>query len=279
MTTVTLRPLALADACDPSFTHLFLGRRASGKSTALKHLCYRLRAHFPTVVVISPTAAENGFFHGWVPPELIYPAYSEVLVDSLIHRNRRLIAENAVLAPAQRISPRLLLILDDCITQREASHSRALESIFVLGRHVQISVIMTTQHAAAQNAVPPIIRVNTDFVWVAAQSSQAAVDMVVDTWLSGCSAKRDAEGALHSTTRSAPYTFLVIDARRAARSTSLSQFCYSFVAASLLPKFRMGAPRWWRDHAAVGSERRLLDQFFVHVRCKVDACRKWMRGW
>jgi hypothetical protein len=130
----------------------------------------------------------------------------------------RIIQENATLPARDRINPNLLLILDDCITQREASHSRALEQIFVLGRHLCVSVIMTTQHAAAQNAVPPIIRVNTDFVWVAAQSSQAAVDLVTDTWMSGVTDKRSAELVLHSVTRSAPYTFLVIDARRAATS-------------------------------------------------------------
>ena len=213
-------------------------------------------------------AHQNHFFHGWVPPQLIYPAYSEDLVQSLLARNMRIIQENATLPARDRINPNLLLILDDCITQREATHSRALEQIFVLGRHLCVSVIMTTQHAAAQNAVPPIIRVNTDFVWVAAQSSQAAVDLVTDTWMSGVTDKRSAELVLHSVTRSAPYTFLVIDARRAATSTSLSQFCRSYVAATELPRFRMGAARWWGG-ADVHQERGMLGRFFVHVRCKM----------
>ena len=87
--------------------------------------------------------------------------------------------ENATLPKAEQTDPRVLLILDDVISEREASGSHALQTLFVTGRHLKVCVILATQHVTSRT-YPPVLRNNTDVViCFAQQSSEDAVDIAV----------------------------------------------------------------------------------------------------
>jgi hypothetical protein len=233
-------------------TIALLGRRGSGKSTALKQIMYTMQHEFPLVIVMTGTR-DSRFFDDFVAPSCIFDGYHERVLEQLIQRNRRIIRENASLPKTEQADPRALVVLDDCISEKEAGHSHALHKIFTTGRHLgPIAVIMTTQHVTAR-CYPPILRNNTDIVFVAAQSSEEAISVIAGQWLGGIGPTKDAEASMHAITRSSPYTFFCIHARKAAFAKTLRDYTCSFKADLDVPKFRMGARRYWEGSGAMSA--------------------------
>jgi hypothetical protein len=196
------------------------------------------------VLVMTPTKL-NGFYD-FVPPDLVLEGYHEAALKKLMDRQHRIIGDNVGKPKAERSNPAALVILDDCISERECESSHALRKVFTMGRHLHLSVIFTSQHITSRS-YPPVMRVNTDYAVVAAQSSYDSTDIILETWMSNCEGGKDvARGAFNTTTRECAYQFLVIDCRAAAAAHSLNQFCYKYKApGEAPPKFRMCAQRFW----------------------------------
>jgi hypothetical protein len=114
----------------------------------------------------------------------------------------------------------VLLILDDVISEREASGSHALQTLFVTGRHLKVCGVLATQHVTSRT-YPPVLRNNTDVVFCFAQSSEDAVDIVVSQWMTGAGTRREGVDRLHAVTRAARYQTLVIDCKRVQFSNNL----------------------------------------------------------
>lgn len=225
-------------------TVLLCGRRGSGKSILIKEICYHMR-HLPMIIVISPTQV-NGFYDSWVPDTCIYERFSEKLLNDLIDRQKRLKQANKGLDADSRTNERCLLILDDCIGEKEAQNSAALRTLFVNGRHLGVMLLMATQHLTSL-AVPPVIRNNSDLVFVFAQSSHDAVKVVVRQWLSGCTETTDMDGMIELSlaTKDVRFQTFVINCKKAGYSKNLYQFTTRHLARTDLPRFRMGSAMYW----------------------------------
>jgi hypothetical protein len=63
----------------------------------------------------------------------------------------------------------VLLIIDDVVADVNFHQSPSLKKLFVRGRHIGISVIITAQYL---NSIPPIARTNSDFILVGQLNNQ-----------------------------------------------------------------------------------------------------------
>ena len=75
----------------------------------------------------------------------------------------------------------ILLILDDCIADVNFNKSKSLKQLFVRGRHLKISIIITSQYI---NSLPPIIRSNCDWVAVSQVNTQG-LDLLMNEYRFG----------------------------------------------------------------------------------------------
>jgi hypothetical protein len=55
----------------------------------------------------------------------------------------------------------VLLVLDDCVSDVNFHTAKAFEKLFTRGRHIKISLIITTQYPYL---IPPVARINTDYI-------------------------------------------------------------------------------------------------------------------
>ena len=70
----------------------------------------------------------------------------------------------------------ILLILDDCCSDTNFHSSGSFKKLFTRGRHLFISIIITTQYI---KHIPPIARSNSDFICVGQLNNQN-VEMLDD---------------------------------------------------------------------------------------------------
>jgi hypothetical protein len=161
-------------------TIMFCGKRCSGKSYLLKHLLLSEIHLFSSVWVCCPTEAVNSFYQDIVPAKHIFDSYEEDWGNALI---KRLTQENS----NKVVQKKVLLILDDLIADINFHSSKTLRMMYSRGRHIGLSIMLTTQYL---NSVSPLIRNNTDYLFVA-QQNRASVELLAEQFMNGNITKKD----------------------------------------------------------------------------------------
>lgn len=137
----------------PNRVVLVVGKRNTGKSVLVKDLMYHLRG-IPAGVVISATADATGWYRGWIPDTFVHDEYKKDLVERLIARQRKLCKTGR---------PRdAFLILDDCMYDKRFLRDKCIRALFLNGRHLRTTVILTAQYAMD---VDVTCRSNIDYVF------------------------------------------------------------------------------------------------------------------
>ena len=118
-----------------------IAKRCSGKSILLKHLVNSEKHKFSKIYVICPTEKINKFYSDIVNDECIFDSYNENWMNKLIDKMTEV---NANKPPKER--KHILLILDDCVSDHNFHQSPTIKKLFLRGRHINISLLITTQY-------------------------------------------------------------------------------------------------------------------------------------
>jgi hypothetical protein len=153
-------------------------KRNSGKSYLIKYLVDLEKNRFSKIFVICPTECINYFYQldNLVSSECVFDEYKEDWVNQLINRLTKI---NANKPKAERKN--VLLILDDLVADNNFHSSQSIKKLYARCRHFSCSVIMTTQYL---NSIPPIIRLNSDYVLVG-QLNRQSIQLLLDEYMSG----------------------------------------------------------------------------------------------
>jgi len=145
---------------------IFIGRRRTGKSTLVRDVLFHHKT-IPLGTVISGTEESNDFYKKMVPPLFIHGAYSPVIVQNYVNRQKlimkKIMDEQTRNGGQSRIDPRSFLILDDCLYDQTWIRDRNVRYLFMNGRHVHTMFIITMQYAMG---IPPNLRTNIDYVFI-----------------------------------------------------------------------------------------------------------------
>jgi hypothetical protein len=151
-------------------------KRHSGKSQLIKYIIKLYGHQFKKIFVVCPSEAVNKFYSDIIPPENIFDEYKEEWMDTLM---KRLTKINS--GKKDNESAHILLILDDCVSDINFHASKSFEKIFTRGRHLKISIILTTQYCYL---IPPVCRVNCDYILVG-QMNKQGLKVMTDEFLMG----------------------------------------------------------------------------------------------
>ena len=179
---------------------LLVAKRNSGKSYLLRYLVRLQAKDFDKIYVICPTEIINKFYSkdNFIPQNQIFDSYDESWVDALIKKMTNL---NTDKVDAEK--KRVLLILDDVVADTRFAYSESFKKLIVRGRHMGISLILTTQYI---NLLPPVSRVNTDFL-IIGQLNNQSLQICADQFSNGISRKEFIE--LHKD-NTKDFNFLII---------------------------------------------------------------------
>lgn len=147
------------------------GKRRTGKSYSFRWWMYKCFRHIPFGVVFTNTTI-NGFWSKYVPDWLVFQGLPKHQMDVLVKRQKTAIAkwkkehpkETAENSDAYKNAPELaaFCVFDDVISDRVAMQwNEVIASFFVEGRHLCISVFITSQHV---KGIGPLLRGNMDVV-------------------------------------------------------------------------------------------------------------------
>lgn len=181
-------------------TVLLIAKRNSGKSQLLKYLVTCEKDEYDEIFVICPTENVKPFYNKITDPDNIFETYDDEWMDQLIQQMTRFNANKP-----ENKQKHVLLILDDCISDVDFKTCKAFKKVFTRGRHVNISLILTTQY---MNSIPPVARSNCDYIFVGQLTSQG-IELLSDEFRSGTLSKKEFVDMYHRCT--VDYYFLLIN--------------------------------------------------------------------
>ena len=177
-----------------------IGKRNSGKSQMLRYLYNQQKHLFKAVFCICPTESVNKFYSDLIKKENIFDSYNEEWVEKLIAKMTQVNA-----GKSDKDASHILLILDDLCSDTNFHQSKSFKKLCTRGRHVKISVIITSQYIYQ---IPPVARNNSDFI-LCSQMNTQGLDLLSTEFLFGNLSKKDFIDLYYKNT--ADYGFLVIN--------------------------------------------------------------------
>ena len=149
-------------------TVALFGKRGSGKTVMARQLISDEKHLFRgNIFLFSPTEKLNNDYSGLVAENHIFDAFNDAWANKLLGKLGNM--SKAELRP-------ILLIFDDCGSERDWSSSKEFIKLFTRGRHLHISVLTLNQYVYQ---LPKICRANCDFVLASQQPTQS-VDILTD---------------------------------------------------------------------------------------------------
>lgn len=143
----------LVDMLPTYFTMSVASKRNSGKSYFIQELlkCLLQKRKCDMVLVMSQSAGLNDDY-SFLPDNLLMPFSEKTL---------------ARLWELQKATPttkrrHVIVVLDDCLSNKDAISSQTLQNIFTLGRHLHISCIVASQ--VSNWLLSPVMKANSDFI-------------------------------------------------------------------------------------------------------------------
>ncbi len=143
---------------------IFLGKRRSGKSWAIRDLMYHKR-QIPIGHIVSGTEKANPFFYKFFPYSYISEEYDEELLENIIRRQIKIkhFACIGETSNSREIDPRFMLVFDDCLHDNKWQSAKSIKNVFMNGRHFNICFLLSMQYVIG---IPPNLRTNVDYVFV-----------------------------------------------------------------------------------------------------------------
>lgn len=156
----------LNDMCDHA-TIALIAKRASGKSWLVKEIL-KVRKDIPSSVVICKTEKLNSFYSKLIPDSYIYYNFETEILGRIFARQKKLNQDNKkrLKLKKKEKDDRVLLVMDDCMSDKNWVKDPNIGELFFNGRHYHISFILTMQYS---KGLPPDMRGNLDYVFLLAE--------------------------------------------------------------------------------------------------------------
>jgi len=222
---------------------IFIGRRRTGKSTLVRDLLFHHK-NLPLGTVISGTEESNDFYKKMVPPLFIHGAYSPVIIQNYVNRQKLIMSK--IMKEQQekgqsRIDPRSFLILDDCLYDDSWIRDLNIRYLFLNGRWVKVFFLITMQYPLG---VPPILRTNVDYVFILREPYMSNRRRIFENYGSAFPSFEFFCQVMDQCTTN--YECLVISNNTQSNKIEDIIFWYK---AELHGDFRIGAPEFWTHSA------------------------------
>ena len=226
---LSLKKFKLA-SIKPDAVVVYIGRRRTGKSVALRDVMYTNR-DMPMGIVISGSERVSPYFENFIPKSFIFDKFDETIVDNLLERQFK-IKKNPEVA-----DKRSFLILDDCMYDNSWINTEGIKNLFMNGRHYNVFFHIAMQYPIG---IPPILRTNIDYAFIMREPSYDNRQRLYKNYAGKFPSFKIFCNVMDSLE---DHQCLVID--NTSSSNALEDQIFWF-KADLRDKFKVGTERYWK---------------------------------
>jgi hypothetical protein len=216
---------------------VLLGARNTGKTSFLIDFLFHIKDKIPTAVVFCPTEGGNNTYKQMFPGSFIYGQVTTEHLERLIKRQKE-VAQNP---PPGVTDTKLLIIFDDCMSDKKAMSSPLIKWIFMNGRHYNIMIVVLVQYCMD---LIPSCRQNADYVVVMQEDDQSVKIKLFQQYFGIFPTKELFLAAMTKFTHA--YGVLVLNKR--IRSTLACEKIFWYKATHIKADFKVGNAAYWKYH-------------------------------
>ena len=147
-----------------------VAKRNSGKSYLLRYLVKKQSYKFNKIFVICPTDSINSFYNTITDKSCIFNEFNESWANELIDQLMQVNSDK------NTEKKRVLLILDDCMSDINFCKSKAMKTIYSRGRHFFLTIISASQYL---KNLSPLCRSNSDYMFCGRYNRQSLYIVIV----------------------------------------------------------------------------------------------------
>ena len=157
----------------PCFSLFLVGYPGSEKTTAIRNICKGsiVKNKCDYIMAFTPTYFSEDGSYDFIPKGQISGDYTEDKIKKIMQTQKSRIQQGK--------KSRLLLILDDCLGSVNFK-SDTLKELISNRRHYKISIVIGVQYI---KALPPMMRIQTDYLMLYKLSSKESMRMIGYMWL------------------------------------------------------------------------------------------------
>lgn len=216
-----------------------IGTRGSGKSVAVKSLCYHFK-NIPRFVVVSKTERNNKFFSDFIPKKCIHYDWDATLIPKIFETQDVLIEKYG----KEDIRTHVVLILDDCLCDKKIWKDPYIAELLMNGRHRNITFIFTLQYPIG---ITPELRGNIDFPFIYVQESPSDKKKIFEHYVGSFENFKQFQVVLDATTED--YHCMVVNRKK--KTNKIEQKIFRYKAPLNIPPFKAGSLIFWDEENVV----------------------------
>lgn len=231
---------------------LFIGKRKSGKSFAVRDLLYHNR-DIPLGIIFSGTEKASPFFKDFFPKSFIFSEYNEDVIETLLNRQMTIKKKEdkrkedhkkkGMEYTGPQTDGRAMLILDDMMDDAQNwSKSKPVKTVFFNGRHYSIFFVLTLQYPVGMG---PNLRSNVDWIFIMRENQKNIRKKIYENY-AGCFDKQEIFETVMDNLKE--YECIVVDNN--AKSPKLEDQVFLFKATAR-DDFKVGCKSFWNLHKQI----------------------------
>lgn len=216
------------------FIALAIGRRRSGKTTAIMSMMRTLRKNYDFCLVFCGSLATCEEYAQRMPKSFVHEKFEEKMVEALIAR------QESKRKKKQNVD-HVLIVMDDLAFNARIFKSKSIKQLFFNGRHLNITVILSSQTALA---LDPGLRGNTDVIMCSAEKNPRYRQRVFENYSVCFKNFKQFDDCFVSMTTD--FGILILFAG-GSRSYKLVDNVFYYKAEYPIKSFKMNAGgKWWK---------------------------------
>lgn len=220
-----------------------LGKKGSGKTTAIMDVAYALR-HHPEVTLMQKTYDTNPAFHGIVPGLFCYTEWRPDVVRTIIDRQKK---ENKKRQREGKPFRYHLLILDDLAGNEAFCKDKLLQELMFNARWYKITIVFTMQYSLKMS---PDLRSQFDWVIMCRENMRGNRKRLYEHYCGQFDTQQEFDHVFTNMTKN--YGCMVLN--NGSISNDLTETFYHFRARNRnfnecpkagIKKWRIGSKAYW----------------------------------
>ena len=223
--------------------------RRSGKTYLTRDILNKMGPilKWDCALLVSETSDFNSDFD-YIPEQFKYNHLDQDLIQKFVEQQEKTMKQYKAMKQKNQSYDKepssILMIFDDVAHDKKVFHSEVLGKLFILGRHVRISVIFLTQHL---HALAPKFRNNADVICTFRDPNWHNRKCLEDGFCTLSVGNRKLVQRYIDDCLGEAYRCVVVCMYKVQQATTMSDYIHTYKAAENPPAFKLGQPVFWRD--------------------------------
>lgn len=225
-----------------NFSMMICSKRRTGKSVFMKDLLSQIYQNYADCYIFSNTIEHQEAIYDFVQKEKKVKGYNEELLQEIYSKQEYYVKSQMAKRPKnvdeaeyKKGLDHIMLIFDDIISDTGVRKSKVFQNLFILGRHINLCVIVISQYYSSLGGISIVARKNLDYIVSFFLDSQSDKEHLIDDFMS----KNDRKEGLQLYTDITTQEYQCIILCNSVNSTNYEDYVFKYTARLKVPKFEI----------------------------------------